>query len=110
MTRRLSIVGTTALMALATTSAAAQETGDAARGLAFARANCARCHGVVGAVSPREECPTFSDIANTRGMTALALAVWFQTPHPSMPNLMLDTADRDDVIAYILSLKAKRSQ
>jgi hypothetical protein len=38
-------------------------------------------------------------------MTATALHVWFQTPHPSMPNLILRSSDKENVFAYILSLK-----
>jgi hypothetical protein len=33
--------------------------------------------------------------------------VWLQTPHPTMPNLIVDAQDREDVIAYILSLQDK---
>ena len=35
----------------------------------------------------------------------MALTVWFQSPHSNMPNLILEPSDRDDVIAYILSLR-----
>jgi hypothetical protein len=31
--------------------------------------------------------------------------VWFQSPHPNMPNLILEPGARDDVIAYIVSLR-----
>ena len=34
----------------------------------------------------------------------MALTVWFQSPHTNMPNLILEPAARDDVIAYIVSL------
>jgi hypothetical protein len=44
-------------------------------------------------------------VANTTGMTATALAVWLTTSHPTMPNMVLDPQDRDNVIAYIISLK-----
>ena len=37
-------------------------------------------------------------------MTATALAVWLQTSHPTMPNIMLAPNDMDNVFAYILSL------
>jgi hypothetical protein len=52
--------------------------------------------------------PTFRAIANTPGMTALALNVFLRTPHRSMPNLVISDGDRDNVIAYILSLRDKR--
>jgi hypothetical protein len=38
-------------------------------------------------------------------MTGTALAVWFRTPHPTMPNFIFAPADRDNLIAYILSLR-----
>ena len=87
----------------------AQEPGDAAKGLGYALQNCAECHGVREneKVSPRFNIATFKRIADTPGMTGTALQVWFQTPHPNMPNLILDEPDKRDVIAYILSLKAK---
>ena len=90
-------------------SAWAQEPGDAAKGLGYALQNCAECHGVREdeRVSPRFNIATFKRIADTPGMTGTALQVWFQTPHPTMPNLILDEPDKRDVIAYILSLKAK---
>jgi hypothetical protein len=41
-------------------------------------------------------------------MTGLALAVFLRTPHRNMPNLIISDRDRDNVIAYILSLRDKR--
>lgn len=100
-------IGLLLFSAMAAVPAGAQDVGDASRGLDFALRTCAECHGVrVGeTTSPRGESPPFGSIAKTKGMTVLALKVWFQTPHPSMPNLVLSPDDRDDVIAYILSLR-----
>ena len=55
-------------------------------------------------MSPRVGVATFKTIANTPGMTGTALAVWLRTPHKSMPNLIIEAEDRNNVIAYILSL------
>jgi hypothetical protein len=41
-------------------------------------------------------------------MRELVLRVWFQTPHPTMPNLSIRGEEADNVIAYILSLKQSR--
>jgi mono/diheme cytochrome c family protein len=49
--------------------------------------------------------PTFVRIATTPGMTAMALNVTLTTPHAGMPMFMLNTEQREDLIAYILSLK-----
>ena len=90
--------------------ASAQEIGDAKRGLTYAQQQCSGCHAVLAGqeMSPRRGIATFIDIANTPGMTAMALMVWFQSPHPNMPNLILDPRDRDDVIAHIVSLRDKK--
>ena len=87
--------------------AAAQEAGDAAKGLAYAVRVCAECHGVlaIDRASPMMGLATFKAIANSPGMSGTALAVWLRTPHQSMPNLVIETEDRSNVIAYILSLR-----
>jgi hypothetical protein len=41
-------------------------------------------------------------------MTALALKVWFQSPHPTMPNFKITSQENDDVVAYILSLRKRQ--
>jgi mono/diheme cytochrome c family protein len=90
--------------------ASAQDLGDAKSGLAYADGVCAECHAVKKGqrVSPHERAPAFDVVANSRGMTEMALRVWFQSPHPSMPNLRLTEKLSDDLIAYILSLKDGR--
>ena len=87
--------------------AAAQEMGDAKAGFAYASQACTECHAVRSGerVSPNTTAPAFELVANTRGITDLALRVWFRSSHPSMPNLVLSENQGDDVIAYILSLK-----
>jgi len=90
--------------------AGAQEFGDAAAGAAYAKRACSDCHAVLRGDqdSPIIDAPSFTNVANTPGMTARALLVWLQSSHPSMPNLILAPDDRDNVIAYILSLKEVR--
>lgn len=94
----------------ASPGAVAQDRGDVLRGRAFAENTCAACHAVAPGekYSPVVGVAGLEEIANTPGMTALALTVWFKSPHPNMPNFMLDPNDLDDVIAYIMSLKVKR--
>jgi hypothetical protein len=41
-------------------------------------------------------------------MNALALTVWLRTSHPTMPNLIIEPNDLDDVVAYIASLREKK--
>jgi mono/diheme cytochrome c family protein len=87
-------------------SAGAQEAGDMLRGFAFASGHFSECHAIAPAVerSPNPSAPTFIDVAKTKGMTGRALAAWLDTSHPTMPNFVLKRQDRDDVVAYILSL------
>jgi len=85
----------------------AQAPGDPQKGRALAQRFCAECHAVgKGNVrSPNPEAPSFTAVASTPGMTAIALNVFFQTPHRAMPNLMLKTDQKNDIIAYVMSLK-----
>lgn len=85
--------------------AGAQEPGDPRRGLAFAKEHCAECHAVEGKTAASPKAASFRDIANTPGMTGIALAAFLATPHKQMPDLVLKPEDRNDVIAYILSLR-----
>lgn len=85
----------------------AQEVGSPDRGHAVARRLCAECHAVEAAraASPRLDATPFAAIANTSGMTAMALSAALQTSHRTMPNVILEPTDFSDVVAYILSLK-----
>lgn len=87
---------------------AAQAAGDAKRGEQIAAMWCAACHKTGrGAVRPDENEPaSFQEIADTPGMTGLALKVFFQTPHKEMPNFKVTGEIREDLTAYILSLKS----
>jgi mono/diheme cytochrome c family protein len=83
------------------------EVGDARKGLAYAQQVCSVCHNVLrtDAPSPTPRAPTFKGVANTPGMSITALTVWSRTSHPTMPNLVIEPTDMDDLIAYILSLR-----
>jgi mono/diheme cytochrome c family protein len=97
-----------AALLLAPLPALAQEAGNPSRGHDYARAHCAECHGVETSrddFSPDADAPDFAVVANTPGMTERAVGVWLQTSHPNMPNLMIAPADRDDLAAYIMSLR-----
>ena len=88
--------------------AGAKEFGDPVNGRIYAKNTCAVCHAVLPdeSVFPVSEATSFVMVANTPGMTRTALTVFLQTPHPTMPNLVIEPQDMDDVIAYILSLKS----
>jgi mono/diheme cytochrome c family protein len=100
----------TAALLLALVSAApsqAQGDGDPVAGHDFAAKICAQCHGIEKGYQPSPEpfAPTFEAIANTPGMSPMALSVFLQTPHATMPNLVLTATERANIIAYITSLK-----
>lgn len=84
----------------------AEPVGDANEGLAVAQQACSQCHATVAGQdrSPNAQAPTFVKIAVTPGMTRTALLVALTTPHAGMPMFMLTSKQRDDIIAYILSL------
>ena len=64
-------------------AAAQEDRGDAAAGLAYATNVCSECHAIAAGDhdSPNPDTPGFDDIANTRGISEMALASFFQTPH-----------------------------
>ena len=97
------------LWAASASTAPAQDLGDKSKGREFAQSVCAECHAVMpaDAASPRTDAATFKAIADTPGMTELALAVWLKTPHRNMPNLIIGNNDMENVIAYIISLRSK---
>jgi cytochrome c len=84
----------------------AQHAGDPTAGADYAKKFCTKCHALNrGETSPEPTAPPFADVANTKGMTATALTVWLTTSHPTMPNIVIEPHDMDNVVAYILSLK-----
>jgi mono/diheme cytochrome c family protein len=89
---------------------AAAGPGNASLGLRYAEQNCASCHAITvgAATSPVPEATPFDTIANTPGMTRIALNAWLHTSHPSMPNFIIDQAHIDDVSAYLETLKRDR--
>jgi mono/diheme cytochrome c family protein len=83
------------------------ELGDAGRGRAYADVNCAACHAVSShqTMSPNPSAPTFESVANAPGMTSIALNAWLHSPHPSMPHLIVDPDEIDNLAAYLAALK-----
>lgn len=87
----------------------AAQMGNAELGFQVALQICAECHSISpeGLSSPNPDAPKFKEIANSPGLSKLALYVWLRSPHPTMPNLALEIQDEEDLFAYILSLKDK---
>ena len=96
-------------MVLVSSYAARAQEAHIAAGQAYAQKVCAACHAVLvnENMSPLAEAPTFQSVADTPGMTEMALTVWLQSSHPTMPNIILTPDDLRNVVAYIRSLAKK---
>jgi mono/diheme cytochrome c family protein len=101
------ILAAFAMSAVVSHTALAQEPGDAGKGLAYVTQVCAQCHAVRPGdkFSPNPKAPSFEDIAKTSGVTGISLAASLHSIHENMPAFVLSMNERDNIIAYILSLK-----
>jgi len=95
-----------AILVAASAGLAAEQpgTGDPQAGFAYAKEVCANCHAISDYASPVPAATPFDKIAISK--SAEALFAWMHSTHPTMPNIALTQQDLNDVIAYILSLKA----
>jgi len=76
------------------------------RGRALAERWCAKCHAIApGRQGPEPGIPSFMLMADDPENTREALRQFITLPHFEMPPQILTTAEIDDVIAYILSLR-----
>lgn len=102
-------IGLAAAIALGLCNAATAQEADIPAGKAYAEGLCAACHAVLAGeeMSPLVEAPPFQEVADTPGMTEMALSVFLQTPHATMPNIVLEQDDMRNVIAYIRSLRGR---
>lgn len=103
--------GMVALANVVSLEALSDETlpGDAVAGRIFAERECGDCHDISreGGDYPLNAAPSFLDVATQRSTTALSLRVFLRSTHREMPDLILNQREQDDVIAYILSLRAE---
>lgn len=84
-----------------------QELSNPATRQKYAEAVCSECHAALpnDTASKVAKATAFETVANSPGMNELAISVWLQTTHPSMPNIVVKPNDISDVAAYIVSLK-----
>src|ERR687898_563062 len=98
---RFMLTAMVALLALSTI-AQSQESGEPRLGLAVARVSCAGCHAIAcGESSPNPLAPPFERVANTPGMTAMALNHLLHSSHESMPLIIVPPEDQWHLVAYI---------
>lgn len=107
MKRIRSLIAATSVMALMGSVAWSQDIGQPALGRVLAQKICSECHSIekTVALSPNAAAPQFEVIANTPGMTAIALTAALQTSHRTMPNVILRPDEARNVVAYLLSLR-----
>jgi mono/diheme cytochrome c family protein len=107
MERRQILVPSLVLLLTISSLVQAEQNEQLRAGLALAKRVCAECHAVEKGVTMSSDsaAPRFEVIANTPGMTATAVSAALLTSHRTMPNLILTSDERGDIIAYILSLK-----
>jgi mono/diheme cytochrome c family protein len=80
--------------------------GSPESGLRLAQAWCAECHSIGSKIQePFSVATDFVEIANLPSTTALSLNAFLRTNHNSMPNFVIEPADAQDIVAYILSLR-----
>jgi mono/diheme cytochrome c family protein len=100
------LMGAGLLAAAALAPPAAAESGNAARGRALAERFCAKCHAVApGRTGPELAVPSFMRMAADPEQTRASLRQFIMLPHYEMQPQTLTSAEIDDVIAYILSLR-----
>ena len=76
-------------------------------GWTLATQQCSQCHAIGKGDGAGEFAgPSFTAVAAMPSTTGMALNVFLQSHHPSMPSVRLDRDEMDAVIDYILSLKA----
>jgi mono/diheme cytochrome c family protein len=79
-----------------------------ARGEAVVAQWCADCHAIPGIRAPRDrpgEAPSYREIAERPGRDARYLAAFLREDHFPMTTYRLFDQERDDVVAYIVSLR-----
>jgi mono/diheme cytochrome c family protein len=97
----------TAVLAISGAVATAQNLrGNIANGRHLAEDWCSSCHQMRSAPG-RRGVASFAQVAHLPSTTALSLRAFLYSSHANMPNIQLSSADADDLIAFILSLKTK---
>jgi mono/diheme cytochrome c family protein len=86
--------------------ALAQSVGDATFGREFATKLCSSCHRVLPmTLADKADPPSFQSVADLPSTTGISLNAFLHSNHQNMPNFIISSAEANDLIAYILSLK-----
>ena len=87
-------------LSVAASDVRAQMGGNPREGQAAAQQMCSGCHNPA---NPKSS--ALAELAATPGMTGTPLLLALTTPHAGMPVFKLTAAQRDNIVAYILSLR-----
>ncbi|MCG6205076.1 cytochrome c [Rhodopseudomonas sp. HC1] len=101
------IISVCVLATLLLTSSASALTRAEHRGLAFAKAHCARCHAIGRSGGSRfKQAPPFRTLHTRYAIETLAeaFAEGIYTGHPKMPAFELDPDQINDLLSYLKSL------
>jgi mono/diheme cytochrome c family protein len=80
--------------------------GDPPSGRLLATRLCSSCHQVLPITLPdKGDPPSFQSIADQPSTTGISLNVFLHSNHNNMPDFILSSAESNDLITYILSLK-----
>jgi hypothetical protein len=80
--------------------------GDPIPGRWIATRLCGSCHQVLPMThSNKSDPPSFQSIADLPSTTGISLNAFLHSNHRNMPNIIIESEELNDLIAYILSLK-----
>jgi len=80
--------------------------GDAVSGREIATKRCSSCHRALPmTLADTADPPSFQSIADLPSTTGISLNAFLHSNHQNMPDFIISSADSNDLIAYILSLK-----
>lgn len=102
-------LGSAAALAFASAAAAAELAGDAVRGHAYAKAQCAQCHAIEpGATSSLVyNAAPFAALAASPQLTVKGINAWVMAAHQTKRKPAIPAANCADIVAYIKSLALK---
>lgn len=106
--RTLPLAALALIAAVGAVAATPRPSAAAKRGLVLAEARCAGCHAVrPNQSSPNPESPTFEDVANRPGLTALTLSRYLRDAHnyPAAMDFTIERRHVRDLSAYFVSLR-----
>ena len=86
--------------------ALAQSVGDAVSGREIATKRSSSCHRVLPmTLADKADPPSFQSLADLPSTTGISLNAFLHSNHKNMPDFIISSAESNDLIAYILSLK-----